>query len=682
MADPPPSSSLLLDPPFADLFPDNLSLPSDDLRDLDLDFDFDDFSVDDFLCSPEEPHHHASSHPSAADGSAVSSSSSLNQDPPHLAARPCSPESGDSSASGVFVADRGVKEERERAGWGLKRKMETDDDGFSDGHADLNLNNPGSNPRSSKFRRSEEASSPPDVGSGGEVVEEKRRARLMRNRESAQLSRQRKKQYVEELEDKVKSMHSTINELNTKISYIVAENASLRHQLGGSGAPPAVYPPPGAMAPVHFPWVPGYGMRPQGSQVPLVPIPRLKPQQAAPTPKAKKSESKKGERKTKKVASASLLGLLFFMLILGGAIPRVNRWYEGNEADEGMSKMKSLSQTKGRIFSVRSRDSGPNSTVLCSRKKGFGEGGIDRVTGRRCEDVEAGSRVKPMGSTSWSSPGSEAVFTHNSTENLPAMLYVPRNGKHVKINGNLIIHSVLASEKAMQQAKERQSLGKEGKETGLAVAGNSMSALAISKPGKEVDQHSRSYRKASNSDDTYVNNLKATLADDGPMQQWFREGMAGPILSSGMCTEVFQFDVSPSSSSSSIVPTNSIINASSIVNASENLPPTSSHPRKKRNRRIMYPEPIPLRGTTTANNTEQFEKPSESSSNFHNPKPVSSVVVSILADPREAGDGETDGRISPNSLSRIFVVVLLDSVKYVTYSCVLPFKTSAPHLVN
>lgn len=158
--------------------------------------------------------------------------------------------------------------------------------------------------------------------------------------------------------------------------------------------------------------------------------------------------------------------------------------------------------------------------------------------------------------------------------------------------------------------------------------------------------------------------------------------LTGPILSSGMCTEVFQFDVSPSSSSSSIVPTNSIINASSIVNASENLPPTSSHPRKKRNRRIMYPEPIPLRGTTTANNTEQFEKPSESSSNFHNPKPVSSVVVSILADPREAGDGETDGRISPNSLSRIFVVVLLDSVKYVTYSCVLPFKTSAPHLVN
>lgn len=94
----------------------------------------------------------------------------------------------------------------------------------------------------------------------------------------------------------------------------------------------------------------------------------------------------------------------------------------------------------------------------------------------------------------------------------------------------------------------------------------------------------------------------------------------------------------------------------------------------------MHPEPIPLRGTTR-NNTKQFDKSSERS-NLHNNKPVSSVVVSVLADPRDAGDGEGDERISPKSMSRVFVVVLLDSVKYVTYSCVLPFKTSAPHLVN
>lgn len=97
---------------------------------------------------------------------------------------------------------------------------------------------------------------------------------------------------------------------------------------------------------------------------------------------------------------------------------------------------------------------------------------------------------------------------------------------------------------------------------------------------------------------------------------------------------------------------------------------------------MMYSDPIPLRGTTT-NNTEQFNSSSSENSKFHNTKPAaSSVVVSILADPREAGDGENDGRVSPNSLSRIFVVVLVDSVKYATYSCVLPFKSSIPHLVN
>jgi hypothetical protein len=61
-------------------------------------------------------------------------------------------------------------------------------------------------------------------------------------------------------------------------------------------------------------------------------------------------------------------------------------------------------------------------------------------------------------------------------------------------------------------------------------------------------------------------------------------------------------------------------------------------------------------------------------------KPVSSVVVSVLADPREVGEGNGEGRISSKSLSRIFVVVLIDSVKYVTYSCVLPFKNHSPHL--
>jgi hypothetical protein len=77
--------------------------------------------------------------------------------------------------------------------------------------------------------------------------------------------------------------------------------------------------------------------------------------------------------------------------------------------------------------------------------------------------------------------------------------------------------------------------------------------------------------------------------------------------------------------------------------------------------------------------SEHLKTPPKNES-FGSTKPVSSVVVSVLADPREAGDGDGEGRIPSKSLPRIFVVVLIDSVKYVTYSCVLPFKSHSPHL--
>ena len=112
--------------------------------------------------------------------------------------------------------------------------------------------------------------------------EEKRKARLMRNRESVQLSRQRKKHYVEELLDKLRSMHSSIAELNSKISYVMTENAGLRQQLSGSRM---CQPPP---------------------------------------PKRKKNESKKVVGRTKKVSRINFLGMLFFIMLFGGLVPVMN----------------------------------------------------------------------------------------------------------------------------------------------------------------------------------------------------------------------------------------------------------------------------------------------------------------------------------------------------------------------
>lgn len=185
-----------------------------------------------------------------------------------------------------------------------------------------------------------------------EEDDEKRNVRLIRNRESAQLSRQRKKHYVEELEDKVKKMQSMIMDLNSKISYFMTENATLRQQLapGGSG----MYRPP----PMVYPWLhcPAYMVKPQGSQMPLLPIP---PQQSVAKVKRKKM--------TKKVASFSVLGLLFLFCALAPI----------------------YDQSRGRALDV------------------------------------------------------------NGSEPLVVSLFVPRNEKLVKIDGNLVIHSVLASEKAV-----------------------------------------------------------------------------------------------------------------------------------------------------------------------------------------------------------------------------------------
>ncbi|KAF3671111.1 hypothetical protein FXO38_06768 [Capsicum annuum] len=56
-----------------------------------------------------------------------------------------------------------------------------------------------------------------------------------------------------------------------------------------------------------------------------VPISKPKPQAATLTPKVnKKVEKKKSEVKTKKVASISFLGVLFFMVLFGGLVPLLN----------------------------------------------------------------------------------------------------------------------------------------------------------------------------------------------------------------------------------------------------------------------------------------------------------------------------------------------------------------------
>ncbi|KAK6942137.1 Basic-leucine zipper domain [Dillenia turbinata] len=562
--------------------------------------------------------------------------------------------------------------------------------------------------RGQKFRRSSESdnncgnlNSESGVKKGIIDEEEKRKARLMRNRESAQLSRQRRKHYVEELEDKVRSMHSIVTDLNAKISYVMAENASLKQQLSSGGMCPVPLPgmhPHAPMVPMAYPWVPCAPcvVKPQGSQVPLVPIPRLRPQKPVSATKVKKTENKKSEAKSKKIPSVSFLGLLFFIFILSGIHMVANKYGGVEDTVLSVSYQNQTGlhdPTNGRVLVVSGHLSGSDPNVVVGFRNGSP---VDthkdfdyRVNCERGRFGGADSKDENKQGFRPFAGSDESERMDNSSEPLVASLYVPRNDKLVKIDGNLIIHSVLASEKAMASrvAPKAKNSGESGlpsnvapgpKKTGensLAIAGHLPPAL-VSQVRQNQMRHSPVYRNpteqralTSGARDT----LKSTTID-GKLQEWFHEGLAGPILSSGMCTEVFQFDVSPASASGAIVPANPVTN---ITEQQEN----STKLNKGRNRRTLHGLPVPL-AASARNTTQEHVDRNTQKDSFQGNKSHSSMVVSVLVDPREAYDIEVDDARRPKSLSRIFVVVLLDSVKYVTYSCVLPLKGVGPHLVT
>ncbi|KAG9156634.1 hypothetical protein Leryth_006599, partial [Lithospermum erythrorhizon] len=554
----------------------------------------------------------------------------------------------------------------------LKRKKDDEDYSNSDSNVDTNSskhrkssdNNSYTNVDTNKFRKASDNGCNDGGDNNVNVTleeEEKRKARLEKNRESAQLSRQRKKHYVVELEDKVRIMHSTIQDLNAKISYIIAENSSLKQQMGGGGVvpspvadagqqPPGMYPPPSMM----FPWVPGspYMVKGQGSQVPLLPIPRLKSRQVASALRtSKKTVNKKSGGRTQKVASVSFLGLLFFMLLFGGLAPMVNVRY-GRMKNSFMGRSDSVGNGQYEKH---------HGKLLTINGSGYGE------SFSKTPDINSKINCAPADHSGGEDPranhgGFEFVGAGNGSKPLMASLYVPRNDKLVKIDGNLIIHSILASEKATTPEEVQQE--KKNDETGLAIPGD----LVPSDPRRNTERHPR----LSIGSGVESENLKA----DRQLHQWFREGLAGPMLSSGKCTEVFQFDVVSASAPGGIIPATS---ASNVSRSSTN----STHVRQGLNRRILHGLPFPPPGSPVPNLTEEGTGRETGKGNFAGNNSSSSMVVSVLLDPREAADAESDGVMGPKSNSRMFVVVLVDGVKYVTYSCKFPFKGEVvPHLVT
>lgn len=498
----------------------------------------DDNSVDVKISSMPSPETESSDREESSNGPISSQGSGNGGSGVYEAMNSPSPDSGRyerdiSSSHKHAIVEEGVKLEGIVKGCDLKRKKENCIESAENRTPKCSRRSSSMENKTQQQLQQQQAQSGFD---GIEDEDEKRKARLMRNRESAQLSRQRKKHYVEELEEKVRSMHSTIADLSSKITFVMAENATLRQQLGGGmmcpPPPPAgsgMYPHP-PMPPMPYPWMPyaPYVVKPQGSQVPLVPIPRLKPQQPASSSKSKKNESKKSEVKTKKVASISLLGLFFFIMLFGGLVPLVDFKF-GGLVDNVSGRSSYVSdrwlygQGGGRIWPV----SGYRNESERDEELGFSNGrfGIsDRNNYERGRKL--GEEMNGWKDTS--------CFGHrdNASEPLLASLYVPRNDKLVKIDGNLIIHSIMASEKAMasQDAQEK----KVKSETGLAIPKDWDSALAIPEVGRNRGPHPNVYRVSaeqrraigSGSAKTLKDHMKSS-ATDGKMQQWFREGLAG-----------------------------------------------------------------------------------------------------------------------------------------------------------
>mmetsp|Transcript_27977 Transcript_27977/g.39479 ORF Transcript_27977/g.39479 Transcript_27977/m.39479 type:complete len:689 (+) Transcript_27977:50-2116(+) len=96
----------------------------------------------------------------------------------------------------------------------------------------------------SKSADSARTENPPDPNSNSgedtlDAKQAKRQRRLMRNRESAQLSRERKKAYVKGLEDNVQVLTKANHDLTQQVLELTSENKKLKEQLGihGGGSP-------------------------------------------------------------------------------------------------------------------------------------------------------------------------------------------------------------------------------------------------------------------------------------------------------------------------------------------------------------------------------------------------------------------------------------------------------------
>ncbi|BBN00798.1 bZIP transcription factor 17/28/49 [Marchantia polymorpha subsp. ruderalis] len=575
-------------------------------------------------------------------------------------------------------------------------------------------------------------------GLGGEEDDEKRQARLMRNRESAQLSRQRKKVYVDELEGRLRTMAATIAELTATITHLTAENVNLRRQLGFFYQPAR---PAGGMPIMQYPGL----VRPvyPGAPMPPVPIPRLKPQQSlTKTPKRAKSTREPGEKKkVKKVASlatAGVMGLLCITMLLGpfdwgsstvssgtthihvgNAQIRVGGRVLTSWNEEGVEDLRNMTPREpwadgggGNIGHVNSAGAGGRNGV-----GGRARSRIDRRNGNILRrNFSAGTERVWQSCSECYSRRDEPRTAPNLVEKLVATnvseqvsLIVPRNNRLIKVDGNLIIRAVMAGDKAAEDSGKEEHSSQEG-ENGRGQVKQDLSRSSRSPPtpadhrlikaistqaqegggivvGERQSRNVGAIREDKNvQKPAYKSDALASVSATPTFSQLVLGSLAGPVLSTGMCTEVFRFDTSPTRTAPN---TETSRGSSSVaedqvsgVREEKTSAKTTEEP-STRKKRDPYAVPLPPIRRQDGNGTEpvvdKVFKGQQSDTEGHD---ASTMVVSVFTGPQDvsAEDSRTGGGPA-KGLSQIFVVVLVDSVKYITYSCMLPPTGSQVHVV-
>ncbi|KAL3678253.1 hypothetical protein R1sor_021209 [Riccia sorocarpa] len=582
------------------------------------------------------------------------------------------------------------------------------------------------------------AESETDNKSGGEFADgadkdesdEKRQARLMRNRESAQLSRQRKKVYVDELEGKLRTMAATIAELNATISHLTAENVNLRRQLGYFYQPSR----PGCVMPM-MPYPGIISARPvyPGVQMPPVPIPRLKSQQTlTKTPIRIKTTKEPGEKKkAKKVASLATVGVMSLLCITmllgpfgdwGSSTIRTGTTHihvGTAQIRVGGRVLTSLNEDGEDLRNMTQKDpwvddSGRENNIGCVNCAGSGcKNGINGKTRTRNDrrsgnslrrNVTAGSERVWQSCAECYGPRNEAPLSHNLKEKLveskvseQVSLIVPRNNRLIKVDGNLIITAVMAGDKAAEASGKVGPSGEEVEKGARQGAEDSSKnnrspptladhqlIQAVSTQAQEGGGIVVGQKRNTNIGILHeVHDIQKTgyksdalapsLSSSPTFSQVILGNLAGPVLSTGMCTEVFRFETSPAGAA----PETGNLDEESKF---RETPKKSSTGKKKRD---PYAVPLPpIRRKESINTEPVVEKTYEKQQPRNEVPEDSTMVVSVFTGRQDiSGEASMSGPSGVKGLSQIFVVVLVDSVKYVTYSCMLPPTGSQVHVV-